>query len=172
MSIRCARRWSKSPIRLFQLDTRRTTSRCAASAARRRRAPRPDCRDPPWPEQGHTVHPQDVDEVAVAGDVVGGVGLDVLLWPGAVGRRRRWPTTAGLGRPVPEGHRLRLGRVATPSTLTRDGDLVDVVGVDGVTLLGPRRSRAGCRCRESPSCGGQGPSRRRSARLQLEQPDR
>jgi spore germination protein len=28
---------------------------------------------------------------------------------------------------------------ATPATITRDGDLVDVVGIDGVTLLGPRR---------------------------------
>ena len=31
---------------------------------------------------------------------------------------------------------------ATPASVTRDGDLVDVVGVDGVSLLGPRRVSA------------------------------
>ena len=44
--------------------------------------------------------------------------------------------TATARPPVVTGYAL--AGSATPSDITRDGDLVDVVGVDGVSLLGPR----------------------------------
>jgi spore germination protein len=49
-------------------------------------------------------------------------------------------TTVAERTPVVTGYAL--AGSATPSDVTRDGDLVDVVGVDGVSLLGPRRVSA------------------------------
>jgi spore germination protein len=48
--------------------------------------------------------------------------------------------TVAARTPVVTGYAL--AGSATPSSITRDGNFVDVVGVDGVSLLGPRRVSA------------------------------
>ena len=73
-------------------------------------------------------------------------GLALTLLGGCVGSAGGVPDGASRTQPVAARPTIVTGYAlagsAAPSDITRDGDLVDVVGVDGVSLLGPRRVSA------------------------------